>query len=194
MSSEEKSELAKDAVKTRERILVAARRAFARAGFAGTTVRAVAQLAAVSPNLITRYFGGKEGLFMAATDVQLGVDRWFDGPREALGQQLANAVVNRWTTMQGEDPLLALLRVAGERGEAAQTLANFLDEQSLTPLHRQLLSYGLEEADANARARAIDVFMLGLSMRHRLLREDLGESEVLKDWIAHTVQRLIDAP
>ncbi len=184
----------KDSVRTRERILTAARREFARMGFARTTVRAVAASANVSPNLITRYFGGKDGLFVAATEVHLALERVWDGPRESLGRRLAESIVTRWTTMEGEDPLLVLLRAAGERTEAAETLSAFLDEESLEPFRQQLLRYGMSDEDASARARAVDVFALGISARFRVLRDDLGDAEALKEWIARTVQRLIDAP
>jgi AcrR family transcriptional regulator len=185
----------KDATRTRELILIAARREFARAGFAGTTVRAIAASANVSPNLITRYFGGKEGLFVAATEVRLQLDRVFDGPRESFGHRLAEGIVDRWTTMEGEDPLLALLRAAGERSEAAAALAKVLDEESLEPLQQQLmLRYGMPEQEAVARAKAIDIFVLGISARVRVLRDDLGDIAALKDWIAVTVQRLVDSP
>lgn len=182
----------KDAGRTREQILGAARREFARHGFAGTTVRAVAASAGVSPNLITRYFGGKEGLFVAATEVRLDLDRLFDGPRETLGRRLAEGIVTRWTTMEGEDPLLVLLRASGERGEAAEALAAFLDAESLEPLRRRLVRYGLAEDDAAARARAVDVFVLGISARFRVLRDDLGDADRLTEWIAATVQRIVD--
>lgn len=183
----------KDAAQTRERIVAAARREFARAGFARATVRAIADAAEVSPNLITRYFGGKDGLFVAATDVHLALDELFDGPRESLGQRMAEGIVTRWTTMKGEDPLLVLLRAAGERGEAAETLAAFLDEESYAPLRRQLRGYGLSEAEASARARAVDVFVLGISARLRVLRDDLGDPKALTRWIAETIQRLVSA-
>ncbi len=184
----------KDAAQTRETILVAARKEFARVGFARTTVRAIAASANVSPNLITRYFGGKEGLFVAATEVHLELDRLFDGPRESLGRRMAESIVIRWTTMVGEDPLLVLLRAAGERSEAAETLSKFLDEESLEPLRRQLLRYGIDEQEAMARARAVDVFVLGISSRLRVLRDDLGDSDALKHWISATIQRMVDAP
>lgn len=147
----------------------------------------------MSPNLITRYFGGKDGHFVAAAEVRLKLDRLFDGPRESLGRRLAESIVTRWTT-EGEDPLLVLHRAAGERVEAAEALSAFLDEESLEPLRRQLLRYGMAEEEAAARARSVDVFVLGISTRLRVLRDDLGDTGALTDWIAVTVQRLVDAP
>ncbi|MEO7016896.1 MAG: TetR family transcriptional regulator [Leifsonia sp.] len=182
----------RNAARTRARILSEARREFTRAGYSATTVRVVAEAAGVSPNLITRYFGGKEGLFVAATEVDLRLDPVLDGPRESFGLRLAESAVTRWTTMAGEDPLLTLHRAAGERPEAAAALAMFLDEQSLAPVRRQLQHYGFSDIEADLRARAIDAFILGVTTRYRALRDDLGDAQQAKRWIAQTVQWLVD--
>lgn len=177
-----------------ERILAAARREFAEVGYGPATVKAIAARAGVSANLITRYFGGKAGLFAAASDVHLDVEAMFNGPREYLGRRMAEAIVRRWTGLTGEDPLLALLRAAGELPSAAATLADLLDRESLGPLRQHLEGYGMTPEDATARAQAVDVFLTGVTARLRMLRADLGDPDHLRDWIATTVQRLVDAP
>lgn len=55
----------RDAVATRQLLLDAARRRFARDGYAATTVRDIADEAGVNVALINRYFTSKEGLFTA---------------------------------------------------------------------------------------------------------------------------------
>ena len=182
----------RDAAATRRRILEHARRQFARHGYAGVTVKGVADAAGVSPNLITRYFRGKDGLFLAATRVEIPVERSFDGDRSSLGARLAASIVERWFGAPGEDPLLVLQRAAGERPEAAQALAAFLDHSSLEPLCRYLREGGLDEAAARDRAAAIDAFVLGVSTRRRVLRSDLGDPAELQAWLGTTIQRLAD--
>src|SRR5262245_63605292 len=66
----------RNAAATRAAILQSARRAFARAGYAGAGVREIAGGAGVTAMLVNRYFGSKEQLFaeavaesMAATSV-----------------------------------------------------------------------------------------------------------------------------
>jgi AcrR family transcriptional regulator len=183
----------RNAQATRQTILDQARRLFAQNGYAATTVKTVAVAAAVSPNLITRYFGGKEGLFLASTRTELQLDPVFSGPRESFGADLADSIVRRWSGMDGEDPLLVLQRAAGERPEAAEALAHFLDLQSLEPLVRCLHDYGFSEPEARSRAAAIDAFVLGVSTRRRVLRDDLGDPGALRGWLAGTIQRLVDA-
>ena len=183
----------RDAAATRQRILEQARVLFARHGYTAVTVKAVADAAGVSPNLITRYFGGKDGLFLAATQVEIPVERSFDGDRSTLGARLAAGIVQRWFGIQGPDPLLVLQRAAGERPEAAQALASFLDQNSLEPLHRYLCETGLEEREARERAAAIDAFVLGVSTRRRILGSEPGDPAELQAWLAATIQRLADA-
>lgn len=156
------------------------------------TVKGVADAAGVSPNLITRYFGGKDGLFLAATHVEIPVGQPFDGDRSALGERLAASIVERWFGLPAHDPLLVLQRAAGERPQAAETLASFLDRNSLEPLYDYLRQSGLDDADARDRAAAIDAFVLGVSTRRRVLRSELGDRGELQAWLGAVIQRLAD--
>ncbi|MET8629924.1 TetR family transcriptional regulator [Kitasatospora sp. NPDC004669] len=177
---------------TKQRILEHAQHQFAQHGYTAVTVKAVADAAGVSPNLITRYFGGKDGLFLAATQVRIPVSDTFDGDRSTLGARLAASIVERWFTTPGQDPLLVLQRASGERPQAAEALADFLDTNSLEPLHHYLRETGLPDADAHSRAAAIDAFVLGVSTRRRVLRSELGDRAALQAWLSATIQRLAD--
>ncbi|MGI8416414.1 MAG: TetR/AcrR family transcriptional regulator [Nakamurella sp.] len=182
----------RNAAATRQRILEHAQRQFAQHGYAAITVKGVADAACVSPNLIARYFGGKDGLFLAATRVEIPVSAAFDGDRSALGSRLAASIVQRWFGAPWEDPLLVLQRASGERPEAAETLAAFLDANSLEPLHRYLRDSGQDDAEARSRAEAIDAFVLGVSTRRRVLRSELDDPADLQAWLSATIQRLAD--
>jgi Tetracyclin repressor-like, C-terminal domain/Bacterial regulatory proteins, tetR family len=104
----------------------------------------------------------------------------------------AAGIVQRWFGATGEDPLLVLQRASGERPEAAEALASFLDANSLEPLHRYLRDSGLDDAEARSRAAAIDAFVLGVSTRRRVLRAELGDPADLQAWLGATIQRLAD--
>lgn len=58
----------KDRAATEARILDAARTVFARRGYDAAGLREVADVARANLSLISRYFGGKEGLLIALTD------------------------------------------------------------------------------------------------------------------------------
>jgi AcrR family transcriptional regulator len=182
----------RDAADTKRRILESAQNLFAELGYTAVTVKGVADAAGVSPNLITRYFGGKDGLFLAATRVEIPVADSFAGDLSGLGSRLAASIVRRWFGQPGDDPLLALQRASGERPEAAEALATFLDQNSLEPLRRYLRDRGVDEASARDRAAAIDAFVLGVSTRRRILRAALGDAAELEAWLAATIQRLAD--
>ncbi len=182
----------RNATATRQRILEHAQRQFAEHGYTAITVKGVADAAGVSPNLITRYFGGKDGLFLAATKVEIAVSDSIDGDRSTLGARLAANIVHRWFGATGPDPMLVLHRASGERPEAAEALATFLDTNSLEPLHRYLRDTGLDSAEARSRAAAIDAFILGVSTRRRVLRSELGDPADLQAWLGTTIQRLAD--
>jgi AcrR family transcriptional regulator len=182
----------RNAAATRQRILEQAQRQFAQRGFTGVTVTGVADAAGVSPNLITRYFGGKDGLFLAATRVEIPVSISIEGDRSSLGARLAASIVARWFDLSGEDPLLALLRAAGERPGAGEALAAFYDANAMEPLHRYLRDSGLDDASARSRAAAIDAFVVGVLTRRRLLRSELGDRAELEEWLGTTIQRLAD--
>lgn len=59
---------AKDRAATEARILGAARTVFARRGYDAAGLREIADLAQANLSLISRYFGGKQGLLFALTD------------------------------------------------------------------------------------------------------------------------------
>ncbi|WP_144754547.1 TetR/AcrR family transcriptional regulator [Curtobacterium pusillum] len=180
----------KNAAATRALILDAARREFSQVGFGSATVRSIAHAAEVSPNLITRYFGGKNGLFAEAVQVDLHVDEMFDGPLDRLGERMARTIVARWASV-ANDPLLALMRAAGEHPEAARMLDRILDRESLVPLRRNLERAGLDPSTASSAARAVDTFLYGLTGRLRMLRTGVDDPDELRTFIADTVQRLI---
>ena len=177
---------------TRHAILAAARTQFAGGGYRGTTVKQIADAAGVSPNLVTRYFGGKDGLFLAAADPQIAVDDVFVGELAGLGDRLAASITRRWSRPAGDDPLLLLQRAAGERPEAAAALSQFLDEHSSSPLERYLRSQGVSARDAAERAASIDALVLGMSTRHRVLRADLPGSATLRRRLARAIQALAE--
>ncbi|MGI5131168.1 TetR family transcriptional regulator [Pseudonocardia sp. CA-107938] len=182
----------RDAARTRSVILAEARRQFATAGYSAT-VRGIATAAGVSPNLITRYFGGKDGLFLAATQTRLRLEQVLAGPVESLGERLADGIVRRWTADVGDDPLLVLQRASGERPEAARALTEFLDRESIQPLTEQLRSYGYSPTEAARRAAAVDAFVLGVSTRRRVLTDDIGDHTELRDWLAAAIQSLVES-
>lgn len=106
----------RDAARTRQLLLDAARRRFATAGYAETTVREIADDAGVNVALISRYFVSKEGLFEAALTASFAELRTAAGdvtPGE-VPETIARMAVGQSTESGPSHSLLLILRSSGE--------------------------------------------------------------------------------
>ena len=188
----------RDAPRTRQRLVEVAGRHFAEHGYHGTSVRAVAGEAGVAANLITRYFGGKAGLFAAATAFDLQVHTALSGPPQALGDRIAHGVVQRWESADTADPLLMMIRSAGTSPSAADALATFFATQASGPLAEHLTAtLGCTNPDAVDRASAVGAFILGVVTSRYIMRAGpLAQADraSLTAWLGDRLQRLLDGP
>lgn len=188
----------RDAHRTRQRLIEVAGRHFAEHGFDGTSVRAVASEAGVTANLITRYFGGKAGLFAAATTIDLQARAAFPGPPQTLGGRIARGVVERWESVGTADPLLMMMRSAGSSPSAADALAKFFATQASGPLADHLTATrGCTAWDAADRASAVGALILGVVTSRYIMRSGpLAEADraSLTMWLGERLQRLLDDP
>ncbi len=188
----------RDPTRTRERILEAARRCFARHGYSGTTVRGVAVEAGVAPNLITRYFGGKAGLFRAATAGGFQVRTVLPGPYAELGARIAAKVVARWEGAAPQEPLLMMVRSAGSSDEAATELGQLLDQQATRPLAAHVAAeLGCSRSAAGDRAAAVGALILGVATTRYVMGTGplaRADARFLEAWLADRLQRLLDDP
>jgi AcrR family transcriptional regulator len=198
MSSPTPAHPARDAARTREQLLQVARGAFARHGYDGTTVRSIAASAGVAPNLITRYFGGKAGLYRAATAVELDVASCLPGELSALGQRIARKVVQRWEGATPEDPLLMMVRSAGTSDEAARALARFFHEEAAGPTVAFLVDeLGWKPAEAIDRVAAVGALIMGVvTMRYVMGSGPLAGASpaALEAWLGDRLQRMLEDP
>ena len=201
----------RDADHTREAIRVAAQDLFAERGYPGTTVRDVAAHAGISQGLVTRYFGSKENLFLAATSTSLNLAEVLIGPLAGLGDRMAGNLVSRWQRTRSDDPLLILMRAAASRPEAALALTRFLDREAHRPLFAALLGYGYSETEAADRTAAIQAFIMGAVMSERVLHltrsatnarqapaipgdDGLPDPDGVRGWVATSIQSLLGTP
>lgn len=171
---------------------------FAEYGYDGTSVRAVASEAGVAANLITRYFGGKAGLFAAATAIDLQARALLPGPPQTLGDRIACGVVQRWESAGTADPLLMMIRSAGSSPTAADALATFFATQASGPLAEHLAAtLGCTARDAADRAAAVGAFILGVVASRYILRTGPlahADRTSLTAWLGDRLQRLLNDP
>ena len=176
--------------------MAAARKVFSEQGYETATVRQIAVEADVAPNLITRYFGGKAGLFRAASNIDLGVVAAVDGPFDSLGARIAGTVLARYETGPTADPLQMLARSAGSASGAG--LGGYFADQAARPLVEALARrWDGDRQRAADRVAAAGAFILGVIMCRYVLHEGpLAHTEEtsLQQWLTHGLQRIFDDP
>ncbi len=135
---------------TRDRILDAARAAFAEAGFDGATIRGIANAAGVDPALVHHYFGTKERLFVAAMELPFDpgalVAAITRGGLEGAGERIAGFVLGVWMDPGATPVLVGVARSAVRDEGAAATLRDLL-ERTLLPAARGL---GVDQPELRA--------------------------------------------
>jgi AcrR family transcriptional regulator len=122
---------------TRSAIVDAARALFATGGLSGTSVRAIAARAGVSPGMVHHYFVSKVDLFVESLAMPLNpaneLPRLRDeGPHAELGERIVRFFVRTWRNPDTGEPLRGLLRSAVQDPQTAEMLKTFV-EQVLLP-------------------------------------------------------------
>lgn len=97
---------------TRDRILDAARTLFAEQGYERTTIRGIACAAEINPSLVIRYFGSKEELFAASTEIDLKVADLSQVPEGERGEVIVARFLDRWEGAGCGEELAVMLRAA----------------------------------------------------------------------------------
>jgi AcrR family transcriptional regulator len=151
---------------TRTAILAAARRRFTEDGFERTTVRAVAADAGVDPSMVMRYFQSKDGLFDAATDVDLGLPDLRGVPVDEVPARLARHFVDRWEGDLADEAIMVLLRSAVTNPAAAERLRTVFADQVAAAVRG--LTNGAP--DSATRAGLLSTQLLGLALCRYILR------------------------
>jgi AcrR family transcriptional regulator len=182
---------------TRERLLVAARRVFARSGFHGASVEEIASEAGFSTGALYSNFGGKEDLFLVLMEREID-----EHAREIADAVSARASVSeratggarQWMTMIEREPDVLLLfmefwaygvRDAGVRPKVAARFAQVRE------LLTRLIADGVREFDleldipAEQLAVAIDALADGIA------RQKLADPEAVPDDLMGKVLSLL---
>ncbi|WP_200847050.1 TetR family transcriptional regulator [Microbacterium sp. 18062] len=126
---------------TRDTIREVAGEMFPRAGYAATSVRAIARRAGIDAALVVRYFGSKEGLFLEAVAAQIDRSPFFGGPIETLGRRVVRFVLDADDEVRGV--FLALVRASESRDVGAR-LQEFHEATFVAPLRERLRGPNIE--------------------------------------------------
>ncbi|MFI0711076.1 TetR family transcriptional regulator [Streptomyces inhibens] len=174
---------------TRAAILAAARDRFAADGYERATIRAIAKDARIDPSMVMRYYGNKEGLFAAASEIDLRVPDLSRVPREELGARLVRHFLERW---ECDETLTAMMRVGVTNEAGAERMRGVFAEQ-MGPV---LVAVSPVPEEAPTRAALIASQILGMALCRYVLHlppaVGLSHDEVVA-WLAPTVQRYLTA-
>ncbi|MGH3763653.1 MAG: TetR/AcrR family transcriptional regulator [Pseudonocardiaceae bacterium] len=114
---------------TRAALLDAARVEFTERGFDGATVRTIAQRAGMDPAMVNHWFGGKDGLFVAALQLPVNPEeilrRILPGDPGHTAERVLRTFLSVWDT-NGGGALTALVRSVASHEAAARMMREFV--------------------------------------------------------------------
>ncbi|MDL4770970.1 MULTISPECIES: TetR family transcriptional regulator [Thermomonosporaceae] len=178
---------------TRTAILTAARRRFAADGFERATIRAIAADAGIDPSMVMRYYGSKDGLFAAATDIDLMAPDLGAVPRDQVGQTLVRHFVERWEGSLSDEMLIVLFRSSVTNDIAAERMRTVFGVQ----VAGALAPVVADPAELPARAGLVSTQLLGVALCRYILclppLTGLGADALIAN-IGPTVQRYLTEP
>jgi TetR/AcrR family transcriptional regulator len=179
------AERRRDPERSRERILEAALAEFASKGFAGARVEQIAARAGVNKQLISYYFGGKQGLYQA-----LG-DRWRAGEAAIAGPELPlDVVIQRYLAATADQRLGARLLV----WEGLEDGGEQLDDPGRTARMQQAVADLRRRQDAGELARDLDPARVLLALfaaaaapvvLPQMVRSIFGADPTSEEFLAH---------
>ncbi len=174
---------------------MAARANFARVGYEGGTIRAIAADAGVDPALVLHYFGSKQGLFRASVDFPVDpsafIPKLLAPGLDGLGERLVHFFLETWDSPAGR-PLLALIRSVVASEEAASLMRQFVGREVLGRIAKTL-----KVDQPQLRASLAASTLIGMAMlRYVIKLEPLASArpEVVAAWLGPAVQRYLADP
>lgn len=175
------------------RILAAARDEFARHGWAGSTIRAVARAADVDPALVYHYFGSKEGLLDAATNPPQkfldNVATTWTTPIDQLGVALITLLLASWADDEVGPTLRAILQTAAHEPATHEKLRRVVEGSLMG-----VAELGDDERDRLVRSGLVSSQMMGFALMRYVWKIEpvasMTEDEVIAA-IAPNLQRYV---
>jgi AcrR family transcriptional regulator len=143
--------------------------------------------------MVMRYFGNKEGLFAAATAVDLRIPDLAGVPHDDLGRTVARHFIATWEA-ETSAPLRVLLSSA-LAGSAAAARVSEIFRTQLEPFLR--VSGAADPLEASERAGLVAAQVIGFALCRYVIRLapiTSLEPEMAVEWLGPTIQRYLTAP
>lgn len=180
----------RNAAATRTAILDAARERFAAESYDDVGMRDIARDVGVDAALISRYFGSKDDLFLAALESCGDGSALMQGDKAEFGRRVAHEIVFEPKKADKLKGMSIMLRSIGSN-RASEMVQTTCSAQFFGPLQDWLGG-----PDATVRARLLAGFIMGMSISRELgggsFDLDPAECERMRDRLAVILQALID--
>jgi AcrR family transcriptional regulator len=163
-----------DAAASRQALLQAAAELFDERGYERATIREIGERAGVDPALIARYFGGKEGLYLAAlSDPESSRTITCSAGEPAIA---VRDLLHRWNE-RGSTPFRRALMSHEPTPEVRDQITAMLAGRLLGPMVAELRQRGHE--DAVLRAQVAVALAIGVELlRENGMLPELGEADL----------------
>jgi AcrR family transcriptional regulator len=181
---------------TREAILAAAGRQFARHGYDRASLRAIAAEAGVDQRLIAHFFGSKQQLFIAAVGLPLNpaqvLPQIIAGDPETLVERLADFLAGVMENPEIHQRMTGIARAAASEPEVARMLREFLAHEVFAPAAKML-----DSADGVFRVSLVGSQRAGLLLARYVIGVEALASmppRAVADAVAPTLERYLRGP
>lgn len=148
-----------DSQASRQALLEAGMALFDEVGFERATTREIGERAGVDAALIARYFGGKEGLFLAALAEGWGARK--QGPEDFEPRALLTFLLERWEE-RGHSPVSRALVSPKVSEDVRALVGDLIGERLAAPLAEELAGKGVP--DPELRAELLVALALGVAV------------------------------
>lgn len=180
----------RNAAATRTAILDAARERFAAESYDDVGMRDIARDVGVDAALISRYFGSKDELFLAALDSCGDGSALMQGDKAAFGARVAHEIVFEPKKAEKLKGMSIMLRSVGS-ARASEMVQSTCAARFFSPLQDWVGG-----PDATVRARLLAGIIMGMSISRELgggsFDLEAADCERMRDRLAVILQALID--
>ena len=160
-------------LRTRRRILDAARGVFAKFGYERATIRGIAAAAGVDKSSVIQYFGTKQALFREAVHWEIPIAELTSNDPAETTENLARGMLAAWAA-DPNSPMAVLLRTSMTSEDAAELLRTHITAQSV-----DAMAATIDAPDARLRAALAGAMLMGIaSQRYILNMPDLKDADV----------------
>ena len=167
----------------RRTVADAARGVYARQGYVGTTVKAVAAAAGVAPDVVRRYYANREDLFAAAMRLPLdpatAIAQLLAPGIDGLGERLVLVTLRMLDEPETRDQIAAMVRDGAGAAKAVGPLREFLESAII-----DRVAAALRVPDARMRVTLATSYLVGVAGARYVMRLEplasASEDEVVR--------------